>query len=243
MQSGPMQLFKMKLENGQDIETIMLPYMEWKLQPQDIPNQWKSLKGKWANQNTQGVAAHILLGANHATKFPQAVKDTSGTLLQVNQVRLLKSEITGKYIMFGCNNPPSSIEPINLAKAKSFKSLRFGCKASPTLVSAITRNIGNLHPSVVNKEDLRKKHRGNTHNLNPSNLKKVKDKGTPSTLLSTVPKPHQPKKHKIQQPTDLPEAQSPQDTRNQHKKDRITTKNTRTAKGGNTRSSKPGPQL
>ena len=64
--------------------------------------------------------------------------------------------------MFGCNNPPSSFEPINLAKAKSFKSLRFGCKASPTLVSVITRNIGNLHPSVVNKEDLRKKHRENT---------------------------------------------------------------------------------
>ena len=159
MQRGPMQLCKLKLENGQDIQTIMLPNMEWKLQPQDIPDQWKSLKGKWANQNTQGVTAHILLGANHATKFLQAVKDTSGTLLQVNQVRLLKSEITGRYIMFGCNNQPSTIKLINLARAKDFKSLKFGYKASPTLVSAITRNIGNLHPPVVNKEDLRKKHR------------------------------------------------------------------------------------
>ena len=73
-QNGPMQLCKMKLENGQDIETIILPSMEWKLQPQDIPNQLKSLKGKWANQNTQGMAAHILLGANHAKNFPQAIK-------------------------------------------------------------------------------------------------------------------------------------------------------------------------
>ena len=191
-----MQLCKLKLENGQDIQTIMLPNMEWKLQPQDIPDQWKSLKGKWANQNTQGVTAHILLGANHATKFPQVVKDTSGTLLQVNQVRLLKSEITGRYIMFGCNNQPSTIKPINLARAKDFKSLRFGYKASPTLVSVITRNIGNLHPSVVNKEDLRKKHRENTQSLNPSNLKQVKDKGTPSPLPSTVSKNHQPKQHK-----------------------------------------------
>ena len=79
----------------------MLPNMERKLQPQDIPEQWRSLKGKWANQNTQGVSAHILLGANHATKFLQAVKDASGTLLQANQARLLKSEITEKYIMFG----------------------------------------------------------------------------------------------------------------------------------------------
>ena len=88
--------------------------------------------------------------------------------------------------MFGCNNPPSSFEPINLAKANSFKSLRFGCKASPALVSVITRNIGNIHPSVVNGKDLRKKHRGNTHNLSPSKLKKGKDKST----TSIVPKPY-----------------------------------------------------
>ena len=190
------------------------------------------------------MAAHILLGANHATKFPQAVKDTSGTLLQVNQVRLLKSEITGRYIMFGCNNPPSSFEPINLAKAKSFKSLRFGCKALPTLVSVITRNIGNLHPPAVNgnKEDLRKKHRGNTHNLSPSNLKEGKEKSTTSTLLSTVPKPHQPKENKIQQPTDLPETQNPQDARNQLKKDRMAIKNNKTAKRGNTLYPKPRPR-
>ena len=67
VQSGPMQLCKLKLENGQDIEAIMLPNMDWKLQPQNIPDQWKNLQGKWANQNAQGVAAHILLGANHAS--------------------------------------------------------------------------------------------------------------------------------------------------------------------------------
>ena len=157
VQRESMQLCKMKPENGQDIQTIMLPNMEWKLQPQDISDQWKSLKGKWANQNTQGVTAHILLGAYHAV-----VIDTSGTLLQVYQVRLLKSEITGRYIMFGCNNQPSTIKLINLARAKDFKSLKFGYKASPTLVPAKTRNIVNLNPSVVNKEDLRKKHRENT---------------------------------------------------------------------------------
>ena len=133
--------------------------------------------------------------------------------------------------MFGCNNPPSSFEPMNLARAKSLKSLRFGCKTSPTLVSAITRNIGNIDPSVVNgnKEDLRKKHRGNTYNLSPSNLKKGKDKSTTSTSLPTAPKPHQSKENKIQQPTDIPETQSPQDARNQHKKDGMAIKNTKTA--------------
>ena len=100
VQSGSMQLCKLKLENGQDIEAIMLPNMELQLQPQIMPNQWNSLKGEWANQNTLGVMAQILLGANQATKFPQAVKDGSGDLLQVNQARLIKSEITGKYIIF-----------------------------------------------------------------------------------------------------------------------------------------------
>ena len=52
VQRESMQLCKMKPENGQDIQTIMLPNMEWKLQPQDIPDQWKSLKGEKANQNT-----------------------------------------------------------------------------------------------------------------------------------------------------------------------------------------------
>ena len=145
--------------------------------------------------------------------------------------------------MFGCNNQPSTIEPINLARAKNFKSLKFGYKVSPTLVSGITRNIGNLHPSVVNKEDLRKKHRENTQSLNPSNLKQVKDKGTPSPLPSTVSKNHQPKQHKMQQPTNLPAAQSPQDTQSCHKKNKMTIEDTRIAKGGNTRKYKLGPQL
>ena len=60
LQGEPMQLCKIKLESKHNIQTIMLPNLEWKLQPQDLPDQWKSLKGKWANQNTQGVTAHIL---------------------------------------------------------------------------------------------------------------------------------------------------------------------------------------
>ena len=78
VQSGLMQLCKLKLENSQDIEAIMFPTMKLQLQPQNIPNQWQSLEGKWANQNTKGVTTQILLGANQATSFPQVVKDASG---------------------------------------------------------------------------------------------------------------------------------------------------------------------
>ena len=109
----------------------------------------------------------------------------------INQVRLLKSEITGRYIIFGCSNQPSSIKPINLGKAKKI-----------------------------------------TQNWNPSNPKQIKNKGTPSPLLSTGSETHQPKQHKIQQSKELPHAQS------LHKQDKITREVDRTAKGENTQKTK-----
>ena len=92
----------------------MLPRMKLQLQPQNIPSQWQNLEGEWANQDTKGVTAQILLGANQATSFLQAVRDTTGALLQVNQARLMRSEITGKYIIFGYSNQSRSTENKNL---------------------------------------------------------------------------------------------------------------------------------
>ena len=45
----------------------------------------------------------------------------------------------------------------------------------------------------------------------------------------------------MQQPTHLPDAQSPQDTKSQYKKDKMTIEDTRTAKEGNTWKSKLRP--
>ena len=79
----------------------MIPNMKLQLQPQVIPNHWHDLEGVRANQDTYGVAAQILLGADQAILFPNAVKDSTGALLQVDQARLMQSEITGKYIIYG----------------------------------------------------------------------------------------------------------------------------------------------
>ena len=46
----------------------------------------------------------------------------------------------------------------------------------------------------------------------------------------------------MQQPTDLPDAQSPQDTKSRYKQDKITIEDNRTAKGEKTRKSKLGFQ-
>ena len=83
------------------MEAIIIPNMKLRLQPQVIPDQWQDLDGVWADQDTYGVATLILLGGYQATLFPHTVKDSTGALLQVDQARLMQSEITGKYIIFG----------------------------------------------------------------------------------------------------------------------------------------------
>ena len=79
----------------------MIPSMKLQLQAEIIPEAWQDLNGEWADQDTYGVAAQILLGADQATLFPHAVKDRTGSLLQVSQARLMQSKIIGRYIIFG----------------------------------------------------------------------------------------------------------------------------------------------
>ena len=95
VQTRLIQVCKLNLKNDQTIEAIMIPNMKLQLQPQNIPNHWQGLEGTWANQDTYGVTAQILLGADQATCFPHAVKDSTGELLRVDQARLMQSEITG----------------------------------------------------------------------------------------------------------------------------------------------------
>ena len=120
--------------------------------------------------------------------------------------------------MFGCSNPSTSTEASNLMKPGKFKSPRFGCKASPTLVSAITRYIGNHHsqgnthwaksPLVKGiKENLKKKHEENPHDMSLLSLKESKERATTSRKFNTAqplpspfPTSHQSKGNKRQQP-------------------------------------------
>ena len=44
----------------------MIPKMKLQLQKQEMPDIWKNLEGTWADQDTCGVSAQILLGADHA---------------------------------------------------------------------------------------------------------------------------------------------------------------------------------
>ena len=100
MQAKLRQVYKLNLNNGWTMEAIMIPKIKLQLQSQIIPETWQDLNGEWADQDTYGVSAQILLGADQATLFPHAVKDWTGSLMQINQACLMQSEITERYIIF-----------------------------------------------------------------------------------------------------------------------------------------------
>ena len=79
-----MQACKLSLNNDQIIEAVKIPNMNFWLQLQIILNQWQDLQGAWANQETYGVTAPILLGADQATLFPHAARNPTGELIQAN---------------------------------------------------------------------------------------------------------------------------------------------------------------
>ena len=100
MQAKLRQVYRLNLNDGWSMEAIMIPKMKLQLQSQIILGALQDLNGECADQDTYEVSAQILFGADQAILFPHAVKDWTGSLMQINQARLMQSEITGKYIIF-----------------------------------------------------------------------------------------------------------------------------------------------
>ena len=108
IQAKMRQVYRLALNDGWPMEAIMIPNMKLPLQAQVIPQAWQDLNGTWADQDTYGITTQILQGADQAIMFPHAVKDKTGSLHQIGQARLMQSEITGKYIIFGSSNKHTS---------------------------------------------------------------------------------------------------------------------------------------
>ena len=81
MQEKLIQVYRLALNDGWSMEAIMIPNMKLQLHARVIPEVWQDLNGEWADQDTYGVAAQILLGADQATLFPHAVEHLIGSLL------------------------------------------------------------------------------------------------------------------------------------------------------------------
>ena len=95
------KVYKLKVKEAWSLEAIMIPKMKIRLRQQEVPEVWRELDGTWAEQDTYGVSAQILLGADQARFFPHEVRDNRGNLMQTEQARLMRSTITGNYIIFG----------------------------------------------------------------------------------------------------------------------------------------------
>ena len=95
------KIHKLKVKDGWSLEAIMIPKIKLRLKALDIPEVWQELEGVWAEQDTYDVSAQILLGADQARFFPHEARDEQGALLQTDNARLMQSEITGNFIIFG----------------------------------------------------------------------------------------------------------------------------------------------
>ena len=79
------KVYKFKVSEKWSLEAIMISAMKICLQQQEIPEIWQELEGTWAEQDTYGICAQILLGADQARSFPHEVRDKTGNLLQTEQ--------------------------------------------------------------------------------------------------------------------------------------------------------------
>ena len=69
------KVHKLRVNDNWSLEAIMIPKMKLCLEAQEIPDIWHELEGAWAEQDTYGVSAQILLGADQARFFPHEVRD------------------------------------------------------------------------------------------------------------------------------------------------------------------------
>ena len=75
IQANLRTVYKLKVSDEWSLEAIMIPKMKLRLQWQEIPNLWHDLEGTWAEQDTYGISAQILLGADQARSFPHESRD------------------------------------------------------------------------------------------------------------------------------------------------------------------------
>ena len=82
------------------IDAVPMPDLRLNLQSIEIPEEWKHLEDEIADQDTAGVHAVIVVGAERAEIFPQPELNESGNPVQVGSYRLMRSKLTNRLIVF-----------------------------------------------------------------------------------------------------------------------------------------------
>ena len=81
------------------IDAVPIPDLRLNLQSMEIPEEWRHLEDEIADQDTSGVYAQILVGADKATIFPHCELNKYEKPVQVGSCRLMRSHLTNRLIM------------------------------------------------------------------------------------------------------------------------------------------------
>ena len=96
-----------KIYLGKDwqVEGVLYPKLEMKTQVIKRPDCFSQYDGNWAVQlghfPSNQVPAQILIGVDYASIFPVSVLTSDGSPVQTKNCRLMRSVLSGKYLMFG----------------------------------------------------------------------------------------------------------------------------------------------
>ena len=99
-----------KIFLGKDwqVEGVLYPKLEMKTQVIKRPDCFSKYDGNWAVQlghySGNQIPAQILIGVDCARIFPVSVLTSTGSPVQTKNCRLVKSVLSGRYLMFGFSN-------------------------------------------------------------------------------------------------------------------------------------------
>ena len=101
------------LGEGWQIEAILHHKLEVRTAPIKRPGCFAMYDNNWAVQlgtnHYDQLPAQILLGTDYARLFPVNVVHPNGTAVQTKHCRLMRSVLTGCYLMFGASEPSDQI--------------------------------------------------------------------------------------------------------------------------------------
>ena len=101
------------LGEGWQIEAILHHKLEVRTAPIERPRCFAKYDNNWASQlgtsNCDQLPAQILLGADCARIFLVNVVHSNGTPVQTKHCRLMRSVLTGRYLLFGASEPSDKI--------------------------------------------------------------------------------------------------------------------------------------
>ena len=102
------EVVSMKIGPLKSIEAIVVKRMEISSQYVPCPKEWKQYADNWAHlpRSNSLIGAQLLLGADKATWHPTVVYD-NGMPVETQHARLMRSAISGQYLLFGHGGLPS----------------------------------------------------------------------------------------------------------------------------------------